>query len=77
LVYILGCILVLQGFLVLPLLLLSALVQWIALDRVLYKRSIWVKHLWMTGLSWYLSHLRVVFIALWLVAAAIVVDCLL
>jgi hypothetical protein len=77
LVYILGCILVLQGFLVLPLLLLSALVQWIALDRVLYKRSVWVIHLWMTGLSLYLSHLRVVFIALWLVAAAIVVDCLL
>ncbi|KAH8499630.1 hypothetical protein H0E87_015020 [Populus deltoides] len=48
--------------------------QWIALDRVSYRRSVWVIHLWMTCLSWYLSHLRVVFIALWLVAAAIIVD---
>ncbi|KAL9400817.1 hypothetical protein Peur_004666 [Populus x canadensis] len=55
----------------------SALVQWIALDWVSYRRSVWVIHLWMTGLSWYLSHLLVVFIALWLVAAVIIVDCLL
>jgi len=63
--------------LVLALLQLSTLMQWIALDRVSYRRSVWVIHLWMTRLSWYLSHLRVVFIALWLVAAAIIVDCLL
>ena len=31
----------------------------------------------MTSLSWYLSHLCVVFIALWLAVMAIVVDCLL
>jgi hypothetical protein len=63
--------------LVLPLLQLSTLVQWIALDRVSYRRSVWVIHLWMTSLSWYLSHLRVIFIALWLAVATIIVDCLL
>ena len=36
----------------------------------------WVIRLWMAGLSWDLSHLCVVFIALWLAAAAIVVDSL-